>query len=169
MVDSEDFPLTPTFSADQRFGSLAADRSTNSPLLKIVLDDLSRVHNVPVSEMGEVVDWYPHAWYNDPYTRGAFAYFGPGQFGTTDYHGFSLFAAVQAPAAGGRLHFAGEATSIHHAWVLGALNAAWRAVYNVLQRDIARRKELIREWGTPDEFDLGYLEKVALLGTFGRI
>ena len=144
--------------------------------------------------MGKVEAWFTHAWYGDPYTRGAFAQFGPGQFGTTDKGGFSLFASLQAPAALGRLHFAGEATSIHHAWVLGALNSAWRAVHNAVVGDFnpvdvpkdlkpavtgalgidiqATPKETLVEmlkriWGIPDEYDISVLVRAVALGNFG--
>ena len=39
---------------------------------------------------------------------GAFAFFGPGQFG-------DLYTALSRPAADNKLHFAGDALSIRHA------------------------------------------------------
>jgi hypothetical protein len=42
------------------------------------------------------------------FLKGAFAYFGPGQFS-------NIYQEVTKPAAGGLLHFAGEATSVNHA------------------------------------------------------
>src|ERR1700761_1965300 len=56
---------------------------------------------------------------------GAFAFFGPGKFE-------SLFRSLNGPAADGLLHFAGEAQSVRHAWVEGALDSAWRAVAELL-------------------------------------
>ena len=55
---------------------------------------------------------------------GAFAMFGPGQFQ-------SLYKHVTIPAAHA-LHFAGEATSVHHAWVEGALSSAFRSVAEIV-------------------------------------
>jgi monoamine oxidase len=152
-----------------RFGPLAFDTSKNSPLLKIALENLEKVHNIPRVKMGPVIDWYPHAWYNDETTRGAFAIFGPGQFGKTQAHSFSLFASLQAPAAEGRLHFAGEATSIHHGWVLGALNSAWRSVYHIVAGDAQKLEQFLRQWGLPDEYDFYSLERLHVLGALAQI
>ena len=54
------------------------------------------------------------------FSVGAFAFFGPGNFG-------NAYTSLTLPAADGRLHFAGEAISVRHAWVEGALDSAWRA------------------------------------------
>ncbi|OJA21517.1 hypothetical protein AZE42_01789, partial [Rhizopogon vesiculosus] len=58
-------------------------------------------------------------------TTGAFAFFGPGDFQ-------DLYTSLSAPNANCRLHFAGEAISTRHAWVVGALDSAWRAVFEYL-------------------------------------
>ena len=116
--------------------------------------------------MGPLLDSYALDWHSDPLARGAFALFGPGQFGYTGDQGESLFASMKAPGANGKLHIAGEATSVHHAWVLGALNSGWRAVYNALDRypnAEKKRKDLIAKWGIPDEEDPEHLLKLALL------
>lgn len=57
---------------------------------------------------------------------GAFAFFGPGQFGP-------MYTEVTQPAADHMLFFAGEATSTTHAWVVGALDSAVRAVYQIVR------------------------------------
>ncbi|KAK7678543.1 hypothetical protein QCA50_018415 [Cerrena zonata] len=137
----------------RRFGSLAQGQNTaaDKDLLKITLNNLEKLHRIPQSKFGKVVDHKTHAWYNDRYSRGAFALFGPGQFGPANDK-TSLFASIKAPAADGRFHIAGEATSVHHAWVLGALNSAWRAVYNVLLKQRPDKIPLlIKNWGIPDE------------------
>lgn len=41
---------------------------------------------------------------------GAFAFFGPGDYG-------DMYTALSRPAADNKLHFAGEAISIRHAYV----------------------------------------------------
>jgi hypothetical protein len=69
--------------------------------------------------------------------------------------GVSLFDSVKVPAAGGRLHIAGEATSTNHGWIIGALNSGWRAVSNVL-KGLSDGEELQQKleanWdGIPDE------------------
>lgn len=110
--------------------------------------------------------------YRDPYTRGAFALYGPGQFGYASPtgqavpHPPSMFSALKAPAANGKLHFAGEATSAHHAWVLGSLNSAWRAVYNALEGHPLLQADLIDKWGIPDEETEINLKSLQLLARF---
>ena len=43
-----------------------------------------------------------------------------------------MYKQLTTPAAEEHLHFAGEALSPRHAWVEGALDSAWRAVYEIL-------------------------------------
>ncbi|OBZ76172.1 hypothetical protein A0H81_03217, partial [Grifola frondosa] len=50
-------------------------------------------------------------------------------------------------ATDGKFHIAGDAVSMHHGWVLYALNSAWRAVYNTLEGNPAAQVLLIERWG----------------------
>jgi monoamine oxidase len=61
-------------------------------------------------------------WHEDPWTKGAFTYFGPGQMST-------LLPIAQQPE--GRIHFAGEHTSAWHGWMNGALESGNRAASEV--------------------------------------
>jgi monoamine oxidase len=61
-------------------------------------------------------------WHEDPWARGAFAYFEPGQMAT-------LLPVAQRPE--GRVHFAGEHTSAWHGWMNGALESGNRAADEV--------------------------------------
>jgi len=61
-------------------------------------------------------------WHEDPFARGAFTYFEPGQMTTL------LPIAQQAE---GRIHFAGEHTSAWHGWMNGALESGNRAAAEV--------------------------------------
>ena len=66
-----------------------------------------------------------------------------------------MYGSLTAPAAGGRLHFAGEAISPRHAWVEGALDSAWRAVYEMLLVEPAwtpKLERFIRNWGCNGEW-----------------
>ncbi|RYP37646.1 hypothetical protein DL767_002819 [Monosporascus sp. MG133] len=75
---------------------------------------------------------------------GAFAAFGPTEFST-------LYPYFTRPAGGGLLHFAGEVTSTHHTWIVGALENGYRAVSAFFQRFgiwEAKRK-LRKEFGPP--------------------
>ncbi|KAK7691011.1 hypothetical protein QCA50_006114 [Cerrena zonata] len=147
-----------------RFGSLAQGQGTDADkdLLETTLNNLEKLHGISREKFGDVLDHKTHAWYNDRYARGAFAHFGPGQFGRA-YDNKSLFASLKAPAAGGKFHIAGEATSVHHAWVLGALNSAWRAVFNALICRPDKRRELVKRWPTPDEESVKMLLQLAAL------
>jgi hypothetical protein len=53
--------------------------------------------------------------------KGAAAQFGPGKFK-------DLYRNMILPAGKNKIFFAGEALSLRHAWVEGALDSAWRAV-----------------------------------------
>lgn len=152
-------------------GSIAEDESV---IVDLVLNNIADIHGIPRDRMYEVmgprssIQSKVLAWSNEPHARGAFACFGPGQYGSPSKNGFSMFASLKAPANDGRLHFAGEATSVHHAWVVGALNSAWRSVYNALW-DPELRKKLIEKWPVPNEEDIEPLKKLAGYGFFGAV
>jgi len=61
-------------------------------------------------------------WHEDPWARGGFTYFEPGQMTT-------LLPVAQR--AEGRIHFAGEHTSAWHGWMNGALESGNRAADEV--------------------------------------
>lgn len=63
-----------------------------------------------------------HIWHEDPWARGGFTYFEPGQMAT-------LLPIAQRPE--GRIHFAGEHTSAWHGWMNGALESGNRAAEEV--------------------------------------
>lgn len=151
-----------------RLGGLALGKGTPSDndLIELVLDNISRLHNVTREQMGPLVDSYAHSWFNDTHARGAFGLFGPAQFGTPTQTSPSLFTAIKTPGANGKFHIAGEATSAHHAWVLGSLNSAWRSVYNGLEGRPDKQRELIAKWGIPDEETEVQLKQLSLIGRY---
>ena len=79
------------------------------------LQDVGRIHPRirDVYEVGA-----SHAWDNDRFANGAFALFQPEQQ-------TQLQADIVRPE--GRIHFAGEHCSLHHAWIQGALESGIRA------------------------------------------
>ena len=79
---------------------------------------------------------------------GGYAFYGPGQFS-------NLYLEITKPAADGYLHFGGEAASSHHAWVAGALDSAWRCVWEILAKDGTpqQKAEFGRKYGDRKEFD----------------
>jgi Flavin containing amine oxidoreductase len=106
-------------------------------------------------------------WQNDPYTRGAFALFDPGQF-------YEMFPAISRPAGGGYLHFAGEAMSVHHAWISGAIASAYRSVLEILimegQTPAEAESALANALGgllrQPEEIDMELLGQQVAYGAF---
>jgi monoamine oxidase len=72
----------------------------------------------------QVVETYQKAWHEDPWQKGAFALMKPNEFG---------WMWPAARRAEGRVHFAGEHTSVWFAYMNGALESAERCVQEVLQ------------------------------------
>lgn len=57
--------------------------------------------------------------------QGAFALFGPSQFRV-------MYPEITKPLHG-VLHFAGEACSVYHAWVVGALDSAYNSLLQIVR------------------------------------
>ncbi|KAF8435776.1 hypothetical protein L210DRAFT_3648445 [Boletus edulis BED1] len=114
-----------------RLGALSTKKEQDV-LKDLVLRNLAEAHSRLNPEItyeylkGEFVDMNVKDWNQDELTMGAFAFFSPGEFE-------DLYTSLNAPAANNRLHFAGEALSTRHAWVVGALDSAWKAVYQYLK------------------------------------
>jgi monoamine oxidase len=85
------------------------------------LEDVEEIHP-GITEEFEV--GASHAWYSDPWARGAFALFAPEQ--QTNLQG-----AILQPE--GRVYFAGEHCSLYHAWIQGALESGMRAALQIHQ------------------------------------
>lgn len=110
----------------------------------MTLHDLADMNNVTYEFLhSQYNDSHMWSWYDSEYSVGAYARFAPGQYITT-------MPALMEPAAHGRLHFAGEALSSGHSWIVGAVNSAYRAVAEVLA--VSGRADLvdllIEKWGT---------------------
>ncbi|KAL6914810.1 hypothetical protein FSST1_012570 [Fusarium sambucinum] len=69
----------------------------------------------------QYVTHHAYAWSHDPYTGGAFALFGPGQF---KY----MYPEFQHILCGGKFAICGEALSPHHAWISGALDSGYLTI-----------------------------------------
>jgi len=145
-----------TWSQDaSRISALIKDSSPlgEQQLKVLLLHELWRLHEGSITEK-EIVDaymeHYSFDWYHDPYSVGAFALYGPSQFE-------DLYPYIVQPASDGRLYFVGEAASTHHAWVVGALDSAYRAIYCFLCRfglyDAIEKLE--KEWGLNGEVEGG--------------
>jgi len=119
---------------------------------KLCLKNIQTLHPSAKSE------WCPDEdgnssiyWPNEPTTAGAFAVFGPGQYKNL------LYKMIEDSKS--NIHWAGEHTDIHHAWIIGALNSAVRVVKEVLiqtnNKDLwdgpngllnDKAKELLKNW-----------------------
>ena len=66
-----------------------------------------------------------HRWDDEPYARGAFSVFRPGQMSQWS-------KAILTPE--GRVHFAGEHTSAHSGWIEGAIWSAEHVAEEILQQ-----------------------------------
>jgi monoamine oxidase len=84
---------------------------------------------------------------------GAFAMFNPGQFK-------NMYPQLLKPEFNGCLNLAGEACSVHHGWIVGALDSAYNAVLNILTTmgDEERIKQMEATWG---ELSVPDVEKLA--------
>jgi len=144
-----------------RLGALTQGKGSEAEthMLQTIIKDLADMHQVDYDVLWNLMqDYKVHDWYADQYSGGAFALFGPGQFK-------NLYPEVTKPV-GGLLHFAGEAASVHHAWVVGAFISAYRTVHEILLHegwlDLVKKMEDI--WGLPDEIDPNLLEQQVALG-----
>jgi len=106
-----------TWSEDaQRWGSLKPDDRIIQ-----ALDDVAEIHPQILKEFEVGTSWM---WHDDEFAGGAFALFDPGQQTL-------LHAEIVKPE--GRIHFAGEHTSLHHAWIQGAIESGLRAAVAIHQ------------------------------------
>ena len=155
-----------------RMGALIDDKDGDGRLKELVLRDLADIHDLTVDYLREqLIECKAWSWSHDPYTMGkcfslhsylnlstpdtyglfflgAFAFFGPGKFQDP-------YLSLNTPAANGFLHFAGEAISVRHAWVEGALDSAWRAVREMLYFPgftDDQRKKFYKNWGENEEW-----------------
>ncbi|KAI6041672.1 hypothetical protein EDC04DRAFT_2601598 [Pisolithus marmoratus] len=134
-----------TWTTDaERLGSITMPDKIEM-LKGLVLRNLADAHGDPITLeflQDQFLDINVKDWSHDAYAMGAFAFFGPSDFQ-------ELYSSLTYPAANKRLHFAGEAISTRHAWVVGALDSAWRAVHEYLAvtRQHDKMKKFKELWG----------------------
>ncbi|KFG85439.1 amine oxidase (flavin-containing) [Metarhizium anisopliae] len=119
-------------------------------IVDVALRNLAAMHNVTYDYLrSQYVDSHHWNWYLDENAVGAFALFGPGDLSTT-------MPDLMQPGAHGRLHFAGDALSSGHAWIIGAVNSAYRTVAEVLavEKMDGKLAELVDRWGVIEEIDI---------------
>jgi monoamine oxidase len=162
LQDGKDKPAvllaTYTWAQDAtRMGSLIngqQESPTEKELVELVLRNLGRLHQQHITyeriKKAFTGIYHAYSWSHDPATGGAFALFSPGQFS-------NMYPYLSRPAADSKFHIVGEAASAHHAWIVGALDSAYMAVYRFLYRfqmwDAI--KTLQEQWGEVEELDTG--------------
>lgn len=98
--------------------------SVEDPIVTLCLQNLVKLWfgrpNAPtfLDLYGMYMTHHAWAWEHDPWTGGAFALFGPGQFK-------NVYPNFQELLCGNKLAMCGEALSAHHAWISGALDSAY--------------------------------------------
>ncbi len=88
--------------------------------LQYVLMNLAEIHGPQV--YSEFVTGTSFSWSKNPYSCGAFTSFEPGQ----DAELYPFISTAE-----GRVHFAGEHTSLTHGWIEGAIESGIRVAYEV--------------------------------------
>ncbi|KAF5656476.1 l-amino acid oxidase [Fusarium heterosporum] len=182
--DGEDKPAillaSYTWAQDAtRLGSMIANRRrqaadpeehppSEQELVELILQNLARLHagkityeKIKASFTGKYHAW---AWQNDPFSAGAFALFGPGQFS-------NLYPYLTRPAADSKFHIVGEAASVNHGWVVGSLDSAYSAVYKFLYRFglWSHLQRLVDRWGQVGEVEDGEHGTVHLQVALGML
>lgn len=99
------------------------------PIVQLCLRDLvtlwstTKDHKQTLEGLqSQYIAHHVYSWSRNPYTAGAYALFGPGQF---QY----LYPLFTTPLCGNKLSICGEAVSAHHAWISGAFDSSYNAVY----------------------------------------
>ncbi|KWU53910.1 amine oxidase [Bacillus mycoides] len=100
--------------------ALTWDSLSNRERVRYALKNLAQIYgNVVYSEF---VTGASFSWSQNPYSCGAFTAFEPGQE-------LELFPYITPPA--GRVHFAGEHTTLTHGWMQGAIESGIRVAHEV--------------------------------------
>ncbi len=100
--------------------ALTWDSLPNGERVRYALNNLAQIYgNVVYSEF---VTGTSFSWSKNPYSCGAFTAFEPGQE-------LELFPYMTSPA--GKVHFAGEHTTLTHGWMQGAIESGVRVAYEV--------------------------------------
>jgi monoamine oxidase len=160
-----------TWSQDAcRMGSLIdnSEKPSNEELVELILQDLARLHKDKITYK-QIKDAYTgvyhaYSWTHDSHTAGAFALFGPGQFS-------NLYPYLTRPAAQSKFHIVGEASSAHHAWIVGALDSAYAAVHRFLYRyKMWHHLALLRRnWDKVQELETGEYGTAHLQVALGQL
>ncbi|EAL71868.1 hypothetical protein DDB_G0271476 [Dictyostelium discoideum AX4] len=137
-----------------RISSMIGKKDKERKLLNIVLRDLAEIHNVDLKKLKNLYkDHFFQSWDNDEFSSGAFALFSTSQY-------TELFPSTGQSHVDGRFHLSGELTSVHHAWMIGGLNSAYRSVDLILKNEGFEdlRIKLRNNWGTIEQAEYPSLD-----------
>ena len=137
-----------------RLGSYYHNDADRDFVTNLAIRELAAMNNVTETFLrDQLIDTHMWDWYGNGWSAGAFAVFGPAEFST-------MMPSLMQPAFGGKVHFAGEALSSGHAWIIGAVNSAYRTVVEVLSVEGLNTTitQMQTNWGTVDEVDMGWYQ-----------
>lgn len=153
----------PSYGYDSQYGVLQIYCWAQDAERMGALSDIERVNEclkgiqylypeVDVNEefAGYEPEVFTKTWFWDRHAGGgAFALFKPGQFK-------SLYPTLLTPEFNGHLNFAGECCSVHHGWIVGALDSAYNSVLNILEQMGRQDKIDImkKTWGSLEAPDI---------------
>ncbi|CAG9613677.1 L-amino acid oxidase [Bacillus rhizoplanae] len=100
--------------------ALTWDSLSNKDRIQYALKNLAEIYGNQV--YSEFVSGTSFSWSQNPYSCGAFTAFEPGQE-------LELYPYIKIPE--GRVHFAGEHTTVTHGWMQGAIESGIRVAYEV--------------------------------------
>ncbi|KAN0021556.1 hypothetical protein ACTFIU_010163 [Dictyostelium citrinum] len=132
-----------------RLGSLFGSVEKEKRLIRLCLENLAEIHDIDVNILRKLYKTHKCMhWSNDENASGAYGLYWPSQF-------LEFYPSLTKPSTDGRFHISGEATSIHHAWIIGALNSAYRSVDRILRQEnlLQLRSKLIENWGTIEKVE----------------
>ncbi|SEC33873.1 flavin monoamine oxidase family protein [Bradyrhizobium erythrophlei] len=101
--------------------ALRWDSLTEPTRLQFALDGICALHGEGVRKL--YVGGTSKSWMQDPFACGEAAIFAPGQF--------EMLMPYLLEPEGGKIHFAGEHTSLKHAWIEGAIESGVRTALAV--------------------------------------
>ena len=105
---------------------------TNEQRVEFALDGVAKVHGEGIRQYFiKGISWF---WDEIPFAMGEAAMFAPGQLSELQDH-------VATPV--GRLHFAGDWTTLRHAWIEGAIESGIRVALEIDPTDACRKDELM--------------------------
>jgi len=140
--------LIASYTWDQDAQRMTPNQGSELEIVRLCLKGLEQFHSHSEIHENYTGEYFIKAWESDALMKGAFACYGPQQFST-------LYEAIKEPAVDGKLHFAGEAVDVHHAWIIGSLCSAYRTVDEIfLHEGRAFQRNLLRErWGEIQDLD----------------